>query len=498
MTETCENLPSTRLKPYHTLRQRFFAPIIIALVLENKAKAYIKTRYKQMVKREHWGSQLGFIMAAAGSAIGLGTMWKLPYMMGQNGGGAFILLFLFFSILVGLPLFIGELLLGRQSQKGAVAVFDKFAPESSWNIVGWLSVISSFLILGWYCVIAGWGFNYILLALVDAFQSMNSDQVGIVFDVFRDSGDLNILWQIVFLASNALILTKGLSKGIEKFSKIMTSGLFIALIILVAYAATLSGFTSAAKYVLYPDFSALNSNSILAALSMALFTLSLGYGIMVTYGSYMTAKDDIPKTSFIVAMANFIISVLIALMIFPLAFTFGFGPGEGEGLIFKIMPYVFEQLPGSLILTMLFFSLLLCAALTSSVSMFEVTVANFIDLKGWSRKKAVWVSIVICFFLGLPVAFSNSDIIFGNWQKIFGTDFFNTINALTDWTLSIVALFTSLFIGFKLPKEITKKGFCDGSASARFYGLWRFSLRLLVPLSIVLVILSRAGLLNLL
>ena len=449
-----------------------------------------------MIEREHWGSRLGFIMAAAGSAIGLGTLWKLPYMMGQNGGGAFILLYLFFSVLIGLPLFIGELLLGREGQRGTVAVFDKFAPNSSWNIIGCTSVFSSFLILGWYCVIAGWGFNYILLALVGTFQGMTSEQVGSVFDIFRESGDLNVLWQTIFLAANAAILIKGLSKGIEKFSKIMTSGLFIALIVLVAYATTLDGFSSAAKYVLYPNFSLLTSNSVLSALSMALFTLSLGYGIMITYGSYMTDKDDIPKTSFIVIMANFIISVLIPLMIFPLAFTFGFGPGEGEGLIFKIMPYVFEQLPGSLILTVLFFALLLCAALTSSVSMFEVTVANFIDLKGWSRKKAVLVSIVICFFLGLPIALSNSNIIFNNWEKIFGSNFFNTINTLTDWTLSIVALFVSLFVGFRLPKKNSQKGFCNGSTMSKYYNLWRFSVCFLVPSAIILVIFNRAGLLN--
>ena len=449
-----------------------------------------------MTKREHWSSRLGFIMAAAGSAIGLGTLWKLPYMMGQNGGGAFILLFLFFNLLVGLPLFIGELLIGRQGQKGAVVVFSKFTKNSSWNIIGWISVFSSFIVLGWYSVVAGWGLNYILLALVGTFQDMTSEQVGIVFDVFRDSGDLNIVWQIIFITLNVGILTKGLSKGIEKFSKIMTSGLFITLIILIVYAATLEGFPSAAKYILYCDFSLLSSNSILAALSMALFTLSLGQGVMITYGSYMTSSDDIPKTAFIVTMANFIVSVFSALMIFPLAFTFGFTAEEGEGLIFKILPYVFEQLPGSLILTVLFFLLLLCAALTSSVSMFEVTVANFIDLKGWSRKKSVWISVIICFLLGLPVSLSNSDIIFSNWKIIFGTDFFNTINTLTDWTLSIVALSTAIFITFKIPKHTVKQGFCNGSTMIKYYNLWQFSIRFLVPFAIILVILNRTKLLT--
>lgn len=445
-------------------------------------------------KREHWGSRLGFVLAAAGSAIGLGTMWKLPYIMGQNGGGAFIILFLFFNLLVGLPLFIAELSFGRLGQRGAVGVFNKFAGDSAWSVVGWVSVITSFLILGWYCVVAGWGFNYILLALVDAFQDMSPEQVGATFDVFRKSGDLNLLWQVMFLLANVAIVRKGLSAGIERFSKIMTSGLFVVVIGLTIYSMTLSGFPSAAQYVLYPDFSKLNSQSVLSALSMALFTLSLGYGIMVTYGSYMGPKDDIPKTSLIVAIANFCIAILIALMIFPMAFTFGFGPDSGEGLIFKTLPYVFEQLPGSLILTVLFFTLLLCAALTSSVSMFEVTVANFMDLKKWSRKKSVWVSFTICLALGLPTAFAGSGGIFPTWQKIFGADFLVTTDTLTNWTLAFAALFTSIFVGFKLPKKVREDGFSEGSTLSGFYPIWLFAVRWVVPTAIILVLLNRAGL----
>ncbi len=448
--------------------------------------------------REHWGSRLGFILAAAGSAIGLGTMWKLPYTMGQNGGGAFILLFLLFNCLVGIPLFMGELLLGRKSQRGAVGAFHHFTGEnSSWPMVGWLSVAASFLIVGWYCVVAGWGLNYVIMALADAFKGHTPEQTSQVFDIFRQSGDLNVLWQVVFIAMNAAIVGGGLSKGIEYWSKIMTSGLFVALIALVIYSATLPGFGQAVQYILYPDFSALTGASVLKALGLALFTLSLGYGVMVTYGSYMQPTDDIPKTSIIVGIANFITSILIALMIYPMIFTFGFKPQSGEGLIFKTLPYVFEQLPGSVVVSVMFFTLLIFAALTSSVSMLEVGVANFMDLKGWPRKKAVAVSTGICLVLGLPTALAGSDIVFVNWQKIFGTSFLETNIIINDWMLAIVALFTSLFVGWGLNDKVRRDGFSHGSTMGYLYRPWLLLMRYIVPLAILLVIVHHADVIDL-
>ena len=449
-------------------------------------------------QREHWGSRLGFILAAAGSAIGLGTMWKLPYIMGQNGGGAFILLFLIFNFLVGVPLFIGELLIGRKSQRGVVGTFEKLTNnnDSSWKLVGWLAVLASFIIMGWYCVVAGWGMNYVILALCDSFKGKSAAEIGQIFEIFRASGDLNVLWQIIFIAINAVIVISGLSKGIEYWSKLMTTSLFVVLVLLSIYSSTLPGFNQAIEYILYPDFTALTATSVLKALALSLFTLSLGYGVMITYGSYMQSTEDIPKTSLIVGAANFIISIMIAIMIFPMVFTFNIAPSEGEGLIFKTLPYVFEQLPGSILISVMFFTLLIFAALTSSLSMLEVSVANFIDLNGWTRKKAVAVSSVITFIIGLPTALSGAGVLFPNWEKIFGQNFLNTCDTFSDWLLCLIALFTAIFIGFYLDKEVRQKAFAEGTTIGFLYKPWAILIRWVVPFGILVVIGQRAHLIN--
>jgi NSS family neurotransmitter:Na+ symporter len=361
-----------------------------------------------------------------------------------------------------------------------------------------MSVLASIIILGWYIVVAGWGLNYILIALSDSFKGRNIQEISETFDLFRASGDLNVLWQVLFLGANAAIVLGGLNKGIEYWSKLMTSSLFVVLIVLCVYSSTLDGFGRAVDYVLKPNFAALTADGILKALSLALFTLSLGYGVMITYGSYMQKTDDIPQTSIIVGIANFFAAIMIALMIFPMVFTYGFsGENElvGEGLIFKTLPYVFEQLPGSIILSVFFFTLLIFAALTSSVSMIEVSVANFIDLKGWSRRKAVIVTCVIVFIVGLPTALSGSGVLFEHWPAIFKKNFLDTTDGLSDWLLALGGLFTSLFVGFKLDHEALKKAFTDGSKLKSLYVVWRFLVRYIVPAAIIIILLGRAGLL---
>ncbi len=446
--------------------------------------------------REYWSSKLGFVLASVGSAIGLGAMWKLPYTMGQNGGGAFILLFILFNFLVGLPLFIGELILGRESKKGVVSAFLDFSHKgSSWGMVGWLTVLVVLLILGWYCVVAGWGVCYMLLSLTDAFSGMSKEAISHSFDALRQSGGLNITFQLIFIGVNGVILAKGLTQGIERWSKVMTSGLFLVLFGLAIYSSQLSGFSKACYYLLYPDFSKVTGHGVLQALSLALFTLSLAYGAVLTYGSYLKPEENIPKIASIVVSANLLASVLIAITIFPMIFTFGFAPQEGEGLIFKTLPYVFEQLPGSMLVALVFFSLLLFAALTSSLAMFEVVVANFTDLNMMSRKKAVLTACGLVFILGLPTAVSGAEGIFPSWHLIFGESFMETINLLIDWLLVIIAFFTTVFIGFRLSSEVRAQGFLAGTKSI-FYGPWLLLLRTLVPLAILAVMAQRAQLIN--
>lgn len=450
------------------------------------------------INREHWSSRLSFILAAAGSAIGLGTMWMLPYVIGQNGGGAFILLFLAFIILIGIPLFICELALGRQTQRGVVGSFERFShADSSWKLVGWIGVITTYLIAGFYTVIAGWGLNYCLMSLTDTFAGLTPAEVSEHFTLFRKSGGLNILWQTILLLLAVGIVIKGVAKGIEYWSKILTSGLFILLIVLAIYSSTLSGFSQAVEYLLIPNFALLNSASVLKALALSLFALSLGEGIMITYGSYMSPKDDLPRNAIIVGISIIFIAVLVALMIFPMVFTFGFAPTEGEGLLFKILPYVFEQLPGSIILSFTFFTLLTFAAITSSIGQLEVIVANHIDMHKWSRQKATIVAAIFTFLIGLPTALALSDTpIFPNWEAIFQRSFLDTCYVVIDWLLCIFALATTIFLGWKMPKAITKTAFTTGSALKFLFPLWYFLIRWIVPAAICLVILQHAKLIN--
>jgi neurotransmitter:Na+ symporter, NSS family len=449
------------------------------------------------IARETWTSKLGFILASIGSAIGLGAMWKLPYTIGQNGGGAFLILFIIFNFVVGLPLFIGELILGRESKKGVVSAFVSFSHrQSSWGMVGWLTALVALLILGWYCVVAGWGLCYVLLSLTDAFQGLSREAIGLSFDEFRASPSLNITFQILYISLNAVILVKGLSLGIERWSKVMTTGFFMVLIGLSIYSVQLDGFAKAAHYLLYPDFSKLTGRGVLQALGLALFTLSLAYGAVLTYGSYLRREEDIPKTATYVVVANIFASILIAITIFPMIFTFGFVPEEGEGLIFKTLPYVFEHLPGSMVLALVFFTLLLFAALTSSIAMFEVLVANFVDLGMMSRRMAVLSSSVLVFILGIPVAIAGEKGVFPSWNRIFGNSYMETSSLLIDWILVIIALLTTIFIGYRLSSETRLTGFMSGTKASYLYWPWLLLLKIVVPSAIFLVMLERAKLIS--
>lgn len=446
-------------------------------------------------KREHWGSKLGFILAAAGSAIGLGTMWMLPYVVGENGGGAFILVFFAFIVLIGIPLFICELLLGRQAQRGVVGTFAKFTHDNSaWRIIGWLGVVCTYLVAGWYAVVAGWGLHYIWLSVTGSFSSQSIAQISETYDAFRASGPLNVFWQAFFIALTAAIVLRGLSKGIEKYAKVLTSALFVVLVGLAIYSATLEGFGKAFDYILAFDFSALTSTGILKALSLALFTLSLGEGIMITYGSYMSKNDDIPKTSSIVAFTIVGISVLVSLMIFPMVFTIGLEPQEGPSLLFKTLPYVFEMLPGSAFIATVFFSLLVFAAITSSVAQIEVMVANHIDLNKWSRTKSVLVVCFFVFLIGLPTALEDSAWSVFHWKEVFNLSFLQLNNKIIDWMLAVFAFATAIFVGWVLPRHDREEGFRSGSTLSGFYGLWLICVRFVAPAAILLVMLNQAKL----
>lgn len=450
-------------------------------------------------QREHWGSSFGFVMAAAGSAIGLGTLWQFPYMTYQNGGGLFVLLFLFFTVFIGFPIFMGELVLGRKAQRGVVGIYHSLSNESKgWTMVGWLSVLSPLLILSYYCVVAGWGLNYVLLSLNQAFVQKSSEEISQIFTTLFESSGISVFWQLLFLFLTAGVVFQGVRKGIEHWSKILTSTLLILLLVMLCYSITLSGFSEAVRYVFYPDFTKLKPTGVLEALGLAFFALSLGHGVMLTYGSYMSKQEDIPKTAAIVSAMNIIISVFVALMIFPIIFTFGLKPEAGEGLMFQTLPVLFANLPGGLVLSTVFFTLLVFTALTSSVAILEVIVANFMDLKGWSRKKATLLAAAVIFMLGIPCALSGSGALFANWKFMYGKTFFQTIvDLVSQWLLPICGISVALFLGWRIPKNEAKEAFDKGTAWQALFGIWFFFVRWVAPIAILMIILQRSGVIDL-
>ncbi len=450
-------------------------------------------------QREHWGTKIGFIMATAGSAIGLGSLWRFPYITGQNGGGAFVLLYLFFTLVIGIPVFIGELIIGRASQKGAIGAYSDLSHGSThWKLLGWVNLITSFLILSYYSVVSGWTVNYALMSLSNFTANRTPDQIKDIFNTLYISGDINIFWLFIFMLMTVGVVFGGIKKGIEYWSKILTPALFIILIGLFIFSATLPGFKEAFKFILYPDFSKLNVGSILTALGMSLFTLSVGLGIILTYGSYMKTTEDIPKTGLIIGGVSVSVSLISALMIFPIVFTFGFEPQAGPGLVFQTLPVLFSKLPGTLVLSTIFFILFIFATLTSTISILEVLVSNLIEVFNWSRKKAVLLSGLFAFLFGIPTALSGSGSLFKNWKIIYNKDFFATVNDLTaDWLMPLSALFTVLFISFVMKKAFSEEEFTKGTTIAKTMHVWFFLVRYIAPVAILIIILQQSGIINL-
>lgn len=446
-----------------------------------------------MKKREHWSSTFGFILAASGSAVGLGSLWRFPYYTGENGGALFVLFYLLFTFLIGLPIFIAELVMGRSSQKSPVGAFsDLSGHQRGWKSVGYLCVFSSFLILSFYSVVASWALNYVLMSLCHWSKDLSADQIRAAFDILYRSGDLNLFWHFVFISMNIAVVYGGVQQGIERWSRVLMQALFWILIALLVYCSRLDGFTEAFNFVLMPNFEKFGAMSILKALGMAFFTLSLGLGIVLTYGSYMKSDESLPKTALIICLVNVSVSILASLIIFPIIFTFSLPPQEGPGLVFKTMPILFERLNGGILLSSTFFLVLLLTAITSSISLLEVLVAHFIELWSWSRKKTSVFVGLSAFVMGVPSALAGSKLLFPNWELIYGKDFFHTVSDAPDLLMPLGGLFISVFVGYFMNKEEVKEQFFSGSRWHFLFYPWYFSIRYLAPLGIILIMLHQA------
>ncbi|MCU6601587.1 sodium-dependent transporter [Peribacillus frigoritolerans] len=446
-----------------------------------------------MSKQDQWTSKLGFILAAAGSAIGLGAIWKLPYMTGENGGGVFFLLFIIFTLLIGAPILIAEFTIGRNAQKDAISAYKHIAPGKPWALIGYGGVVASIILLSFFSVVGGWIISYLARSFTGSLSNLTQEEYGNFFNTIISNPYETVIAQLLFMVFTIWVVQGGVSKGIEKANKYMMPSLFILFIILLIRSLTLDGAMEGVKFFLKPDFSALTGETILLALGQSFFALSVGVSVMVTYASYLSKKEDITKSAFSVVGLNIFISLLAGLVIFPAVFALGFSPSSGPGLVFVVLPAVFNEMALGGVFMFIFFILLLFATLTTAFSILEIVVAAMIKGDSAKRKKASWIAGITVFLIGIPSALSFgvlSDV------KIFNLSIFDFADYLTsNIALPVGALFISLFIGYQMKRIEVQKEFETGADPGRsLFKLWYFLIRYIVPIMIILVFLKSTNL----
>ena len=397
--------------------------------------------------REQWGSKLGFILAASGSAVGIGNIWKYPSMAGQNGGGAFTIIYLACILIVGLSIVVAEFVIGRKTQLSPVGAFEQLAPNTNWKWVGFLGVAAAFVILSFYGVVGGWILKYIIDSFSGGFTELagNTDAAGVVFDEFITSAFSPLLYQIIFMGLCIFVIIKGVKGGIEKWSKIMMPLIVVLLGVLAIRGMTLEGGMAGISFLFNPRFEDLTASAIVLALGHSFFTVSLGMGTMITYGSYLNRRQNLVTSALWVIFLDTAIAMLAGVAIFTTVFALGANPAEGPGLIFVILPSVFPQLAGGTLWGTIFFILLFMAALTSAISILEVVTAYFIDQKGWSRKRATLQFGGVITIVGAFCSFSLGGGI--NITGFLGMPFFDVMDYLSSkYMLPIGGMLTAIFI----------------------------------------------------
>lgn len=435
------------------------------------------------VQRGQWSSKIGFIFAAAGSAIGLGNVWRFPYVTGQNGGAAFVFVYLLCILIIGLPYLYAELALGRYANKNPVGAISSIRPKSAWVLVGGLGVVTGLFILSYYAVIAGWTFGYIFKMIIPNH---------LTFGEFVSDAPLVIFLTALFMLFTVLVVYGGVQEGIERWSKILMPILFILMLGLIVYANSLPGSGSGLSFYLNPDFSKITGKVVLAALGQAFFSLSLGMGLMVTYGSYISKDENLISSGVWVAVADTVIAIMAGLIIFPALFAMNQNPAAGPGLVFQVLPAIFQQMPGGTVVGALFFLLLSIAALTSTISLLEVPTAFLVDEKRMARKVAVWVVGILTFVIGLPSALSQGAVPWLSQPIVGQMEFLSLVDYLFgNISLALGALLLSVFVGWVWGAKHAAAELSQGNpAFARWAGFWGFIIRFLAPLFIFIILLN--------
>lgn len=443
------------------------------------------------MKRDNFGSRFGALVAMAGSAVGLGNLWRFPYLVGENGGAAFIIVYIILCFLICLPIFISEFIIGRRSQKNAFATFRDLSGGSAWRWVGLFTIIVPMIVLSYYCVIGGWSTEYLLKSLTFSFGGESQGALSTMFTGFVTSTWGPLAAHTGFLLATTMIVVVGIKDGIEKFSKIMMPLLFVMVLSIAVYSLTLPGAKEGVKYLFYPDFSKLTGKSVAAALGQAFFSLSLGFGTIMTYASYVSKKENIMFQSAATAISDLMFAIIAGTAIMPAVFAFGINPQAGPGLVFETLPFVFGQMPAGGLIAILFFVALLVAALTSSISMLEVAVAYLVEEKKFSRLGACALLFVICWVIGAVCSLSFGPL---SHIQIRGGNIFDFLDSLSSNVLmTLGSLFTVIFVGWRLKKTDVYDEFTNGgtlSRNSKIFGVLWFLIRYIAPVAIIAIFIS--------
>lgn len=445
--------------------------------------------------RNHWSGRLGFILAAVGSAVGLGNIWKFPFITGMNGGGAFVLVYLIAILICGLPILMAEFVIGRHAQCDVVGSFKSLTPKSTfWKGIGWLNLSVAFIILSYYGVVAGWTLDYLFKSLSGAFSNQSTDVIGGMFGELVTNPTKQFIWLTIFMGLCLTAVISGVKNGLERWNKILMPTLFILLFVLAIYALTTSGAKAGLAFMLYPDFSKLTMNGVLEAIGHSFFTLSLAMGAMITYASYMDKNEPIYPMAIRIAFLDTLVAIVAGLAIFPIVFSVGMEPGAGPGLIFKTLPQVFATIPFGTILAVLFFILLAFAALSSAISLLEVLTAFMIDEKKVDRKKATIIMTIAVYIAGIPSALSYS--LLSNVKLLNGMEILDSLDYIaSNYMLPIGGLLIAIYTGYIVDKKITRAEITDeGKKHLTIFNVWFFTIRYIAPVAMVIVLLTKIGL----
>ena len=443
-----------------------------------------------------WSSRMVFVLAATGSAVGLGNIWKFPYITGENGGGAFVLVYLLCIAAIGIPIMMSEVMLGRRGRQSPINTMATLAAEEGrpqiWSLLGWFGVIAGFLILSYYSVIAGWALSYVFRTGSGMFEGATADGVTSIFTSLVSDPEKLLAWHTLFMLATMIIVARGVKNGLEKAVTYLMPTLLVLLVVLVFYSMSTGYFSEGVEFLFSPDFSKLNAQSVLTAMGHAFFTLSLGMGAIMVYGSYLPKDTSIAKASILIAFADTAVALLAGLVIFPIVFANNLEPGAGPGLIFQTLPIAFGQMEAGVLIGTLFFVLLVFAAWSSSISLIEPAVAWLVENHGMNRIYASVFIGIITWFIGL-----GSLLSFNLWSehKLFGLNFFDLLDYLTaNIMLPLGGLFIAIFAGWLMKTDSTKN---ELNTTKNGYNIWLILVRFVAPVAVMVVFLNVVGVIKL-